>query len=59
MANELPAFDVNNAPLDQFVEPNSPMASILQQMQNASTRSNPQPQLDPQTLIQMLLAQRR
>ena len=65
--------DVGDAPLEEFMDPNSAIARIIAQMQGAATRSNPQQgdlpvqsvpqpggaQPDPQELIRALLAQRR
>ena len=38
---DVPAFDVENAPLDEFVDPQSGIANILGQMQSAADRSRP------------------
>jgi len=66
--DELPAYDVNNAPLEEFIDPNSAIASIINQMQGAANRTRGYADLpveaqikaqDPQALIQMLLSQRR
>jgi hypothetical protein len=68
---DLPASDIENAPLDEFADPQSGIASILQQMQGAATRSRPpldtiqnanRPMptargMSPDELIRMLLAQ--
>jgi hypothetical protein len=67
MANEM-----DDVPLEEFTDPQSGIASILQQMQGAATRSRPPPLetvqnanrpmptargMTPDELIRMLLAQ--
>jgi hypothetical protein len=69
---DIPASDINDAPLDEFADPQSGIASILQQMQGAANRSRPPLDtiqnanrpvptrgMSPDDLIALLLSQRR
>lgn len=65
--------NIGDAPLEDFIDPQSNIARILQQMQSAAENSRPQPldtiknanrsvpsnALTPEELIQMLLAQQQ
>ena len=68
---DLPTGEVGDAPLEEFIDPQSGIANILNQMTASAQRSRPietiqeanRPMpsnaMTPEQLIQMLLAQRR
>lgn len=69
---DMPTGDVGDAPLEEFMDPQSGIAQIIQQMQNSATRNRPletvenstmpmpsrRSAMSPDELIQMLLSQR-
>jgi len=69
---DMPTGDITDAPLEEFIDPQSGIANILQQMQGAATRSRPLETIEnanrpmpsrrsgmsPEEFIRMLLTQR-
>ena len=68
---DIPAGDVGDAPLEEFIDPQSGIANILNQMTAAAQRSRPietiqeanrpmpSNRMTPEQFIQMLLAQQQ
>jgi hypothetical protein len=69
---DMPTGDITDAPLEEFIDPQSGIANILQQMQGAAQRSRPLETIEnanrpmpssrsgmsPEEFIRMLLTQR-